>query len=644
LALLWLNVYIARELFAIEFTRHMGANEGTFMAIARMWLAHPGDMLWWPYWDAGMPLQNTYFPLVPLATALLAKVAGWSTAHSLHAWAAAAYCLGPVTLFAMMWKISRAPGVSFAAAVAYSLVSPSIVFGRILTDLGDARAARRLQVLVAYGEVPHIVSLAILPLAMLFLYFVFQGRRNYALAAGITSGLVALANAFGGITLAIAAVCMVAAMESGVAWRNVGRLALIGALTYVWISPAIPPSLIATILRNSPTTDGDFRATPWSLAATVLLPLAVLAVRGALFRWRWPFEARFASLLAIALGGIIWLGVQFGVAITAQPHRYHPSFEMAVCVAGTFGAWALLANRSRLLKAAVVALLLGAAVAQTIHYRRYAKTLIQPVEIEKRIEYRVAKWFAGHMPGARVMAPGSIALWLNVFSDNPDVTGGHQPSTPNEMQRVAVFLIHSGMNAGAADGELSAKWLKLFGAQAVAVSGPASQEVYHAIANANKFEGLLPLLWREGDDAIYAVPQRAKSLVYVIPSSAVVRRRPIHGLDVAPLEAHLAAMDDPAMPAPEVVWESRRRARIRAPMEPERVLAVQINYHPGWRASVNGRDVRVSSDQAGLMVVEPQCRGECDVRLEFDGGWELRLTAAASILLMAGVFWKLARS
>jgi hypothetical protein len=42
------------------------------------------------------------------------------------------------------------------------------------------------------------------------------------------------------------------------------------------------------------------------------------------------------------------------------------------------------------------------------------------------------------------------------------------------------------------------------------------------------------------------------------------------------------------------------------------------------------------------MVIEPACDGNCEIHLEFDGGWEWKLCLAASgitiLLLAAGMF------
>ncbi len=70
---------------------------------------------------------------------------------------------------------------------------------------------------------------------------------------------------------------------------------------------------------------------------------------------------------------------------------------------------------------------------------------------------------------------------------------------------------------------------------------------------------------------------------------------------------------------------------------------MQVNYHPGWHATVSGASVPVRSDGIGLIVIEPNCSGECDVRLEYDGGLEARLTRAGSTVLLLALLVALIR-
>jgi len=170
----------------------------------------------------------------------------------------------------------------------------------------------------------------------------------------------------------------------------------------------------------------------------------------------------------------------------------------------------------------------------------------------------------------------------------------------------------------------------------VAVGGPASGEHYKPFVNPRKFEGMLAELWRDGDDRIYRVPRRSESLAHVVRRGDLVDRPPLHGLDVDQVRRYVAALEDPTLPTARMDWASRHSARIRAELRRDQLLAVQVTSHPGWRAEVNGARRPVRSDKIGLMVVEPQCEGPCEIDLIYDGGTEMRAARTACLASLAG--------
>lgn len=99
----------------------------------------------------------------------------------------------------------------------------------------------------------------------------------------------------------------------------------------------------------------------------------------------------------------------------------------------------------------------------------------------------------------------------------------------------------------------------------------------------------------------------------------------------------IPALDDPALPPADLRWVNLHSARIRAIVRPGQVVFVQMNYHPGWRATVNGLRQPVSRDGLGLMVIAPDCAGPCEIELVFDGGLESKLTRLASLAVVFGL-------
>jgi hypothetical protein len=307
--------------------------------------------------------------------------------------------------------------------------------------------------------------------------------------------------------------------------------------------------------------------------------------------------------------------------------------DMSVCLLAVFGGAEILRRvRRRALTVAAVALTLALA-AQGRHAVRYGRGLVRSTDVTQSAMYKVTRWMDANLHGARAMVGGSYSFYYNDFSDAPQLHGGQDPMLPDFMLRIATFTIYSGMNAGARDGEIATLWLKALGAHAVSVPGPDSEEVYRPFVNPRKFDGLLPVLWREGDDTVYGVPARSDSLAHVMAVGDLVRDPPINGLDTAELEKYVAALDDPSYPEARWRWTSRHSAVIDAVVAPGQVISAPVTYTPGWRAL----GAEVTQDGLGLIVLKPACQGACEITVTYDGGTEWRVTGCLSVVAMLTV-------
>ncbi|HML16343.1 MAG TPA: hypothetical protein VK419_04930, partial [Bryobacteraceae bacterium] len=94
-------------------------------------------------------------------------------------------------------------------------------------------------------------------------------------------------------------------------------------------------------------------------------------------------------------------------------------------------------------------------------------------------------------------------------------------------------------------------------------------------------------------------------------------------------------------------------AHIETILQADQSLSIQIAYHPGWRATVDGRAVPIRPDGLGLMVLDlmvldPQAEGRAapgrttpgrtTIDMFYDGGTEMRiahwLCALTSLVLI----------
>lgn len=628
--LLSANLLIALRLFSTEFTQHLNSNEGSFMAIGRFIAERWPHVNWYPFWMNGMPFENAYSPLLPYLEALFALAAHRSTALAFHAIAALFYCLAPVLLFLFAWRASRLIHVSFLASFFYAVVSPSVLFPAVLRDLGHWLHARRLQTVVQYGEAAHNMVLALLPLVLLCAWIAVRRRGfGWYVLTGIGFGVLVLTNAFASVDLVLSLACLAAIQPPGQRVRSAALFAGIGGATYLWISPLLTPSLIRTIRTNSVLL-GNYGYTAREAVAALLVLAGAAGLWWATRRLANAFE-RFAYLFAYIFFAIPALAHFARIYLLPQAERYHLEMEMGVSLALFFGARHLVRGRLAMPVAATILILL---MVQTVHLRRHARGLLGQIDITKTHQYETAQWIATNLPGLRTMVSAETGLWFNVFSDNPQMSSGHDPFSPNWVLEIAVYAIYSDENAGTRAAENSIAWLKAFGTHAITIPNPDGPAPTKPFIHPHKFDGVLPLLSRNQGDSIYGVPQRSPSLAHVIPEQAVIAKQPANGLDIAEVERFDAALDDARLPLASFRWAGPSQAHISAPLRPGEVLAVQVTYDPGWIATANGRPARIDRDGIGLMTIRPECDGPCEVDLSFDGGLERKICRALSLLVM----------
>jgi hypothetical protein len=646
-----LNATIVGRLFHTEYISQTGTVEGVFIAYARYARDQWPDLGWCRIWYAGLPFQNAYEPGLHLTVAAVSALGRVSAASAFHFVVALMYSLGPVTLFWMAFRLTRSTLWSFCAGLMYSLTSPSAFFvSAIRLDLGSLFSAQRLHTMVGYADSPHVSSLTLIPLAILALDFALEKRRAiYYVSAAVALALVPLTNWPGALALTLAVIAYGLSMNRAVWLRQWPLIFAICTLGYAFALPWMPPSTIVTTVVDAPKLEPANPFTSGHFIYLAALVIANLILVRLFSTWRVPKHLRFSLLFFFYTAAFVLGQYWIGVKLLTQPHRFHLAMEMAFILSLVFAAELLLERWTSLRRTFAVAFAL-LCVFQFVQYRHYARQLIQPIDMTQTSEYKTALWFNAHMRDSRVMAPGSTSFWMNVFTDTPELTGCCPQGVVNQTIRIANYGINTDLTAEDRAYENSMLWFKAVGVRAVAVSGPRSTEVYKPFYHPQKFEGRLPVLWRDGDDVIYEVPQTAYSLAHAIQYSDLVQRTPEHGVDTSPLIPYVAAIERPGT-ALETSWLSNETVILSGTLTPDQIVSVQITAHPGWRAKVNGSPRSVFPDKLGFLAVVPRCSGECVIALHYDGGTEMqmarwinRCAILGSLLWIVTGFWRARRA
>jgi len=605
----------------------MESIEGSYMSIARWAAANWSDLTWFPLWFNGMPFHKVYQPGFHFAVAGLSTLFGWTTQHAYHFLTALTYSAGALSLFGLCYAASKDRVQALTAALLYSLISPAcFLVPLIRADAGGWLAPRRYQILAHYGEGPHLSAVAMIPVVILVLYGAVSLRNRICIAlAPFALAAVALTNWPGtmGLSLAVLAYCL--SQIGSLRPRQWLALIGLGVAAYLIASPWLPPSVIAAVLRNAKQSDatsyGAIQIWPGLILATACAALLLM------FNWtnsnRW---LRFFAFFTVLTGGVAIGREWFGWRLLPQPNRFQVEFDMASsAMLAYLLIWCVkkLPRRAQIISATIL-VLLGAA--QIHNYAQEAQRQSQPIDITSTIEYRMAKWFEANLQGERVFAPGNVSLWMNMFTDVPQMAGCCDQGVPNWEYRVALYTIYTGQSAGARDAEISLLWLRAYGANAIGTTGPNSTEIFKPYWNWKKFDGVLPELWRQGDNVVYRVPRKSIDPVRVIPKAALIPRAPVQGLDIEPLQPFVSALEDPAMPPATFRWVNRHEAVINAETRPGQVIFLQISHDAGWKAIEDGTVLPVMADLLGMSYVEPVKRGPVQLRLVYDDGAEIRQT------------------
>ena len=343
-ALFILNAAIAWRLFHVEYLSQTGTGVGVIIAYARYARDHWPDFDWCRFWYAGLPFRNAYVPGVPLTAAMLSGFAHIGASRAFYIVVACMYCLGPVTLFWMAFRLSRAASWSFYAGLLYSLVSPSaFLVSDIRRDLGSLFWDQRLHTMAGYADNQNVAALSLLPLAILALDVALEKRRPvYYLAAAAALAAVPLTNWPGAIALTFA-VLAYGISQPAAGWLHRWPLiAATGMLAYALAVPWIPPS---TVFATQADTQGFAPINRFS-AHHLIYAAALAAGTWVLLRLtaaaRTPRYLRFFLLFFFYMAAITLGWYWLGVTLLAQPHRFHLAMEMGFTLSLVFAVRLLL--------------------------------------------------------------------------------------------------------------------------------------------------------------------------------------------------------------------------------------------------------------------------------------------------------------
>jgi hypothetical protein len=619
LLLFLLTAVVIKPLFRAKYLNRWDSIESTFIADGRFLRDHWPHPQWQPLWYGGTRFDYIYPPVLRYGTALLARV--WIPAKAYHIFTAMMYCLGTSGVYFLVWVMSRSRGAAWLAAAASALLSPAfLVTPSIWRSL--YLTPWRLWILTAYGEGPHISSLALLPFALGFTWVGVRKRHPASLAAAaFFCALVALTNFYGATALAVLYPVLVWSLW--VTYRDNWiwlRAAAIAALAYGLSAFWLTPSYLRTTINNLQYVAD--KGNTWSVAL-----LGVAIVLFVAISWRAASGKPDRAYAVFLSGSLLFMGlnvigyVWFNFRVIGQPHRLISELDLLLCLSAAEGLRRLWNRPGRLSRAAAMIILL-VCVWATRHYLRHAWELYPPEpDYRTRVEYRMSEWMAGHMPKARTFVSGSVRFWWDAWHDLAQAGGGSEQGLMNTHVMPANWELLLGPNP-----ELAVRWLTALGADAVIVSDKQSQEMYHDFTNPHKFAGVLPLLYDDqAGNVIYQVPRRYPSLARVVDRARLLAVAPLQQSNIDLLRAYTAVVEEgPDAPA-TTVWDGTDTMRVHARVAPGQSVLVQVTYDRAWHAYAGGKSLAVQRDPGADFSLIDAPPGEQDIRFVFEMPLENRI-------------------
>jgi hypothetical protein len=254
----------------------------------------------------------------------------------------------------------------------------------------------------------------------------------------------------------------------------------------------------------------------------------------------------------------------------------------------------------------------------------------KPFPPETTIERRLADWLGARAPEGRIFASGGLRFRLNSWYPLQQVGGGFETGLRNRMPLDLAYHVRTGRSLRpgreVADALLE---MQALGVEYIVVHGKDSKEYYRDYADPVALAAALAPVYRIEDDAVYhfrplplAHPMRADDLPGDDAGSHPER-----------LERYAAAMSDTL----RTQWLDTTRLAIDGPIPADRVVAVQVNADPGWRAEQDGRPIPISTDRLGFVTLHASPAPASHIELRYRGTLEQRLMAGVSILAALAV-------
>lgn len=608
---------------------------------------YPNPWGWNPRQYCGLPTQFTYLPGLPYLLAFSSKLIPSAPVENIYRVVTGlAACLIPASVFLLSMTLLRSRSWAVAAGAACTVLSPLYLLFRVIDrDRGLLEVPWRLNVLLKYGEGPHILALAFLPLAIAAVWRA-AGRRSFPnmFLASVLLAFVPLTNWIAAMALAISCICLIAAYAGEGSFR-IERIIAAGVLAWLLAAFWLTPSYIQVTAFNWPVDALNYKLQAQQRYMILGFLTGLVLIRLAFFKFS---NYRYLCFLCLATYAFGYLSTGYYVwrmDTIPESRRYVMEFEIFLILLLLEWIRVGLRHREAVFRGCTAGAALVLLIWESPEAYRYLSggwKRWHVIPKEQTIEYRIAKWLEKAGTAGRVYASGGLRYRLNQWTGLHQVGGGFETGLRNRVP------LHFGYQIRAARGDRPGEMpdetllqIRALGVEYVVVHGLGSSEYYKDFQGLQRFPLIGREVFRDGPDAVFRMDDWATA--HLVLAEELPPERPLWGA-FGHAYYYVLAMDDLGRPQLRLTWNNTSEFTVSGEFPQGMLVSAAVNFDPGWKAWQDGQPVPVKENNMGFITVQPRPSPGSRIEFRYEGTLEQRLMAAVSAIAWIGSLVCLAAS
>ena len=600
IGILVLNFVLVYPLFFSAYTQFLGSFEAAYISEARFISNSFPHLSYNPLWHLGFPFHLFYNPLLPFLIAGFHFITHLDFSYLYRVLTGIAYIAAPLTLYLFVKYLTRKEFPAVLAALAFS--TPTNFFAWLSPNIWEdiktyGFVPWKLIGLTVYGQGPHIVALALIPLAALFfLHTLKYPNLKYYVLTGITTAAVALTHWPSFIVLILMQfILLFSEILIGQTLRKIKTAFFCFLLTYGFSAFWLNPSFLA----RSYTLGGQEVLSNWVKLipiSFVVVPVTV-TVLFLIFDRRPRLQPFLVSMLWFLIPFLVIMAYNvYDKSLVPKPDFLTPELGMtsAILLAVILTIFVTvflhilrfrlnervyhIANLSSFIFIIGVFIYLASSSSSSLKLARGNS------DIKETPVYQVAQHLNKEREEGRVLAYGDSSLWLNVFSNLPQVDGFSELGNNHPFWE-------KGMK------EVTFAWLSALNVKYLVV--PKSE--------AQKFEGFLEKDVEIGNLAIFHVPLKNPSLIKIVDTRKMDELR----MDESEksIKEYQKIIEENS--SPKITDWPKGNLKIQVSnLKSNQGIIIQTTWDKGFSATLDGERLKVEKDPFDFVYLKPRSAGK----------------------------------